>query len=82
MLESPPGTPPYTPELARELRGDRTQAEMAEAVSLATARQWYAIEKGKAPAAPTWTLALIVAGRHPLYGPRTKRAAPRASTAG
>lgn len=69
--------PPYTPELARELRGERTQAELAALLGLSAARQWSAIEHGTRPSAQTWALALIVTGRHPLYGPREGAAAPQ-----
>lgn len=61
--------PTYTPELARELRGDRTQQEMCDLVGLSRRDQWARVEAGQAPGAQTWLLALIVSGRHPMYGP-------------
>lgn len=64
--------PTYTPELARELRGERTQQEMCELVGLSRRDQWARVEGGQAPGHQTWLLALIVAGRHPVYGPRRK----------
>lgn len=70
--------PPYTPELARELRGERTQQEMCDLVGLSRRDQWSRIENGHAPTAQTWALALIVSNRHPEYGPRKikKQTAP------
>jgi len=73
--------PTYTPELARELRGDRTQQEMCDLVGLARRDRWSEIERGKEPGRQTWLLALIVSGRHPGYGPRTKSAATPRSMA-
>ena len=66
--------PEYTPELARELRAAAGLSgdEMAAACGLGGqyGRQaWSKIESGRAPSAQTWLLALIVAGRHPVYGP-------------
>ncbi len=62
--------PDYTPELARELRGDRTQAQMCELVGLSRSSQWSEFEYGRrTPSAQTWLLALIVSGRHPEFGP-------------
>lgn len=63
---------PYSPDLARALRESLgyTQQQMAEAVGLSRRDQWSRIEAGQAPGAQTWTLTLIVAGQHPLYGPR------------
>lgn len=58
----------YTPELARELRGDLSQQAMADAVLLADRARWAEYERGaRTPSHQTWALALIVAGRHPAY---------------
>lgn len=74
--------PTYTPELARELRGDRTQQQMCDLVGLSRRDQWSAIESGKEPGAQTWMLALIVGDMHPDYGPRSKASRrPRATHA-
>lgn len=73
--------PAYTPELARELRGDRTQQEMCDLVGLSRRDQWARVEAGQAPGSQTWLLALIVSDRHPGYGPRTKSAATPRSMA-
>lgn len=64
-------TPTYTPELARELRGALSESEMCRRLGLSQRGRWARIEAGRAPSAQTWLLALIVAGRHPGYGPRT-----------
>lgn len=62
---------PYSPELARALRESLgfTQQQMADAVLLGRRDRWSEIERGHAPSAQVWALALIVAGQHPLYGP-------------
>lgn len=61
--------PAYTLELARELRGERTQQKMCDLVGLSRRDQWSRVENGQEPTRQTWLLALIVAGRHPAYGP-------------
>lgn len=68
--------PTYTPQLARELRGDRSQARMCELLGLARSDTWSDYEHGRRrPGEQTWLLALIIADRHPDYGPRATVAA-------
>ncbi|MEY4415383.1 MAG: hypothetical protein RIQ53_2676 [Pseudomonadota bacterium] len=64
--------PEYTPELARELRGELTHQAMADAMGLNSRSGWQRIEAGRRPSDQTWLLALIVSGRHPTYGPLSR----------
>ncbi len=73
--------PAFTPAMARELRESVSlgQNEMADRVLLGSGVRWSEYERGIAtPSRQTWALALIVAGQHPLYGPRAP-AAPSVS---
>lgn len=65
--------PPFSPAAARELRASLgyTQQQMADAVLLSRRAGWAEYEGGtETPSPQTWALALIVAGRHPLYALR------------
>lgn len=62
----------FSPEAARELRESLgyTLQQMADALQLSGRYRWSEYERGaRIPSPQTWALALIVAGRHPLYGP-------------
>lgn len=72
-----PALPPFSPAAARELRASLgyTQQQMADAVLLSRRDVWGWYELGRSQPTPqTWALALIVAGRHPLYAPRLHNA--------
>ena len=65
--------PAYTPDRARELRAAAGHSldAMAQAVGYTAAQNWAALEQGqRRPAPSVWILALIVSGRHPVYGRR------------
>lgn len=72
--------PTYSPALARELRGELTQVEMAALVGYQDGKRWGEFETGARPPGPrSWELALIKRDCHPLYGPRGAGRRPRRS---
>lgn len=69
----PTELPVFSPAMARDLRGERTQAEIAALVGYLHGDRWSEFETGvRRPSRLSWELALIKCDRHPQYGRRSR----------